>query len=111
MRQGTGPAATCVRPQRKKKERSTMKDSKSGSLPSGAGSLIPGFEVPQSPVFTVDWRGRKAGSRSGDAERFLETGEKYYFGEGAEQDYAEAVKWFLKAAEFGTDALRDGMRS
>ena len=27
-----------------------MKDSKSGSLPSGAGSLIPGFEVPQSPV-------------------------------------------------------------
>ena len=68
-----------------------MKDSKSGSLPSGAGSLIPGFEVPQS--------------------RFLETGEKYYFGDGAEQDYAEAVKWFLKAAEFGTDALRDGMRS
>ena len=65
-----------------------MKDSKSGSLPSGAGSLIPGFEVPQSPVFTVD-----------------------YFGDGAEQDYAEAVKWFLKAAEFGTDALRDGMRS
>ena len=44
-------------------------------------------------------------------ERFLETGEKYYFGEGADQDYAEAVKWFLKAAEFGTDALRDGMRS
>ena len=44
-------------------------------------------------------------------ERFLETGEKYYFGDGAEQDYAEAVKWFLKAAEFGTDALRDGMRS
>ena len=70
-----------------------MKDSKSGSLPSGAGSLIPGVEVPQSPVFTV------------------ETGEKYYFGDGAEQDYAEAVKWFLKAAEFGTDALRDGMRS
>ena len=69
-----------------------MKDSKSGSLPSGAGSLIPGFEVPQSPVFTVE-------------------GEKYYFGDGAEQDYAEAVKWFLKAAEFGTDALRDGMRS
>ena len=66
-----------------------MKDSKSGSLPSGAGSLIPGFEVPQSPVFTVE----------------------YYFGDGAEQDYAEAVKWFLKAAEFGTDALRDGMRS
>ena len=59
MRQGTGPAATCVRPQRKKKERSTMKDSKSGSLPSGAGSLIPGFEVPQSPVFTVEWHGRK----------------------------------------------------
>ena len=53
MRQGTGPAATCVRPQRKKKERSTMKDSKSGSLPSGAGSLIPGVEVPQSPVFTA----------------------------------------------------------
>ena len=76
-----------------------MKDSKSGSLPSGAGSLIPGFEVPQSPVFTVE------------PERFLETGEKYYFGDGAEQDYAEAVKWFLKAAEFGTDALRDGMRS
>ena len=58
MRQGTGPAATCVRPQRKKKERSTMKDSKSGSLPSGAGSLIPGFEVPQSPVFTVERRVR-----------------------------------------------------
>ena len=79
-----------------------MKDSKSGSLPSGAGSLIPGFEVPQSPVFTVEKR---------QPERFLETGEKYYFGDGAEQDYAEAVKWFLKAAEFGTDALRDGMRS
>lgn len=88
-----------------------MKDSKSGSLPSGAGSLIPGVEVPQSPVFTVEWRGRKKGGSGGDAERFLETGEKYYFGDGAEQDYAEAVKWFLKAAEFGTDALRDGMRS
>lgn len=73
MRQGTGPAATCVRPQRKKKERSTMKDSKSGSLPSGAGSLIPGFEVPQSPVFTVDWRGRKKGSRSASLRRVRST--------------------------------------
>ena len=54
-----------------------MKDSKSGSLPSGAGSLIPGVEVPQSPVFTVEWRGRKKGGSGGDAERFLETGEKY----------------------------------
>jgi len=88
-----------------------MKDSKSGSLPSGAGSLIPGFEVPQSPAFTVEWRCRKKGSRSGDAERFLETGEKYYFGDGADRDYAEAVKWFWKTAELGTDALRDGMRS
>ena len=50
-----------------------MKDSKSGSLPSGAGSLIPGFEVPQSPVFTVDWRGRKKGRRSASLRRVRST--------------------------------------
>ena len=57
---------------------------------------------------SLPWSGAAGKKRP---ERFLETGEKYYFGDGAEQDYAEAVKWFLKAAEFGTDALRDGMRS
>lgn len=35
------------------------------------------------------------------AEGWFQTGEKYYYGRGVPQDYAEAVKWYRKAAEQG----------
>lgn len=34
-------------------------------------------------------------------EEYFQKGNDYYFGDGVEQDYAEAVKWYQKAAEQG----------
>jgi TPR repeat protein len=34
-----------------------------------------------------------------ELENWFQTGEKYYFGQGVPQDYAEAVRWYRKAAE------------
>ena len=36
-----------------------------------------------------------------DASAQYEIGEDYYLGQGAPQDYAEALRWFLKAADRG----------
>jgi tetratricopeptide (TPR) repeat protein len=36
-----------------------------------------------------------------ELENWFQTGGKYYFGQGVPQDYAEAVKWYRKAAEQG----------
>ena len=36
-----------------------------------------------------------------DASAQYEIGEDYYTGQGAPQDYAEALRWFLKAADRG----------
>ena len=35
------------------------------------------------------------------AAAFYEMGEKYYYGRGSRLDYAEAAKWYRKAAEQG----------
>ena len=40
-------------------------------------------------------------AEAGDAAAQFEAGKAYYNGEGAEQDYEEAVKWYRKAAEQG----------
>jgi TPR repeat protein len=42
---------------------------------------------------------RKA--EQGNASAQYDIGEDYYFGRTAPQDYAEALRWFLKAAEQG----------
>ena len=39
--------------------------------------------------------------RANEADEAFATGEKYYNGDGVTQDYAEAKKWFLKAADQG----------
>jgi len=39
----------------------------------------------------------------GDAEEQFTLGRMYHYGEGVAQDYAEAAKWYLKAAEHGYD--------
>jgi len=36
-----------------------------------------------------------------ELENWYQQGEKYYFGEGVPQNYAEAIKWYRKAAEQG----------
>ncbi|MBM3837336.1 MAG: sel1 repeat family protein [Verrucomicrobia bacterium] len=40
-------------------------------------------------------------AEQGSASAQYDTGEDYYFGRTAPQDYAEALRWFLKAAEQG----------
>ena len=40
-------------------------------------------------------------SPAGTSEKDYEIGQRYYTGDGVEQDYDEAVKWFRKAAEQG----------
>ena len=39
--------------------------------------------------------------RANDADDAYKTGLKYYYGDGATQDYKEALKWFTKAADQG----------
>src|SRR6266481_4013983 len=41
----------------------------------------------------------KAKAEAGDAESEVELGRRYDKGEGVAKDYAEAAKWFRKAAE------------
>ena len=44
-------------------------------------------------------------NKSGDAETYYQNGEKYYYGQGVEKNYAEAVKGYREAAAQGhTDA-------
>ena len=43
----------------------------------------------------------KRAEQSGDPEVMKDVGLVYYRGSGVEQDYPEAYKWFLKAAELG----------
>ena len=43
----------------------------------------------------------KETSEPEDAQTLYERGESYYYGEGVTQDYAEAVRWYRKAAELG----------
>lgn len=44
---------------------------------------------------------KEAGVADAQLENWYQTGEKYYFGRGVPKDYAEAAKWFRKAAESG----------
>ena len=58
--------------------------------------------LPSGSLFTVSWRGSRRPERRGaDPAHALDMGEMYYFGQGAEQNLAEAAKWFRKAAEEG----------
>jgi TPR repeat protein len=41
------------------------------------------------------------GANAGDSEAQAFLGMVYYFGRGAPQDYAEAIKWYRKAANQG----------
>ena len=43
----------------------------------------------------------KAKAEAGDAEAQIDLGVMYEYGEGVEQDFKEAVKWYRKAAEQG----------
>ena len=40
-------------------------------------------------------------AQDGDVDAQYSVGDAYYYGEGVEQDYAEAVKWYRLAAEQG----------
>lgn len=40
-------------------------------------------------------------AEAGDAEAMYSIGELYYYGDGVEQDYAQAMAWYQKAAELG----------
>ena len=61
--------------------------------------------LPSGSLFTVSWRGSRRPERRGaDPAHALDMGEMYYFGQGAEQNLAEAAKWFRKAAEQGVPA-------
>jgi hypothetical protein len=41
---------------------------------------------------------------AGDAQAFVELGNRYFFGEAVAKDVAEAFRWYLRAAEAGSDA-------
>jgi hypothetical protein len=41
----------------------------------------------------------RAGARRGDPEAQFQLGRRYFLGEGVPKDYAEAVKWYRRAAE------------
>lgn len=56
----------------------------------GQNTALSGKESPHLPQEAVE-----------DAESFFQTGERYFNGTGLAQDYAEAVKWYRKAAEKG----------
>ncbi len=43
----------------------------------------------------------KQKAEAGDAEAQFQLGKKYANGDGVEQDYAEALKWYMKSAEHG----------
>ncbi|MBN35132.1 MAG: hypothetical protein CMM46_10230 [Rhodospirillaceae bacterium] len=45
-------------------------------------------------------------AEQGDAWPQILLGAMYYFGEGVEKDYAEAMKWYLLAAEKGNEVAR-----
>lgn len=65
-------------------------------------SLLAGGRGRKSALFSVSWHGpEKEAPGAEDAGHFLELGEMSYYGEGAPQDYREAAKWFIKAAEHG----------
>ena len=49
-------------------------------------------------------------SSSKDAEALYNKGNCYYFGKGVKQDYAEAAKWYRKAAEQGHAGVRQRSR-
>ncbi len=53
-------------------------------------------EIDQRPLEEV-----KAKAQAGDAESEYQLGLRYYNGESVAKDFAEAVKWFGKAAEQG----------
>ena len=53
-------------------------------------TALSGKESPHLPQEAVE-----------DAESFFQTGERYFNGTGLAQDYAEAVKWYRRAAEKG----------
>lgn len=43
----------------------------------------------------------RAAAEQGDAQAQFALGLSYFFGQGAEQSYPEAAKWYRKAAEQG----------
>ena len=46
-------------------------------------------------------------SKQGDLDAQIELGNCYYNGKGVEQDYLEAIKWYLKAANQGNASSQD----
>ena len=45
----------------------------------------------------------------GDAEAQFQLGKKYANGDGVEQDYAEALKWYMKSAEQGNAKAQNNL--
>jgi putative methionine-R-sulfoxide reductase with GAF domain len=70
--------------------------------PTTAAPQAPGKQVvaqpANSPATLEQWR---ALAEQGDPMAQFEVGRHYAVGDGAKQDYSEAVKWFTKAAEQG----------
>lgn len=48
----------------------------------------------------------KTRAANGDAAAQYNLGNRYYFGEGVTKDYAEAIRWYRKAAEQGQDKAK-----
>jgi uncharacterized protein len=56
--------------------------------------------VPNKPPFTQEKLEKlKAQAEAGDVDAQYDLGIRYYSGDGLEQDYGKAIKWFLMAAE------------
>ena len=79
---------------------------------SAAEELCRKFEECVGSIFgdrDVHSRAKDAGNKPEpvDVDEQYSLGEKYYKGDGVEQDYAEAFKWFMKAAEQGHPAAEN----
>lgn len=50
-------------------------------------------------------------AKAGDARAEFNLGVSYYYGNGVKQDYAEALKWYQKAAEHGNERAQYNLAS
>ncbi len=55
----------------------------------------------------IDFEKTKQLAEQGDADAQYYLGWQYEYGQGVKEDYAEAVRWYTKAAEQGLDVAQD----
>ena len=71
-----------------------------------AKRLTPAFYVAEADTASKTIEELQADAKKGDAEAQNELGDRYYYGEGVEQDYEQAVEWYQKAANQGYAAAQ-----